>query len=40
MNESNARFKSFEDGFDVEICKQRFNAGVIGKDNFNGYSKQ
>ena len=33
-------FKSREDGFSEELCKSRFNAGVIGKDSFGGVSKE
>jgi hypothetical protein len=32
-------FKSFEDGFNVEVCKLRFDAGDIGEDNYGGFSK-
>jgi len=35
-----AMFKSFEDGFNESVCKERFNAGDIGKDSFSGYSKE
>jgi len=35
-----AIFKSREDGFSEELCKSRFNAGVIGKDSFGGTSKE
>lgn len=33
-------FKSFEDDFSIETCKQRFDAGQIDKDSFGGYSKE
>ena len=33
-------FKSFEDGFSIDKCKERFNAGDIGKDNNGGYSRE
>jgi len=35
-----AMFKSFEDGFSVEKCRERFDAGQIEKDAFGGYSKE
>lgn len=35
-----AIFKSFEDGFSIEKCKSRFNAGNIDKDQFGGFSKE
>jgi len=35
-----AMFKSFEEGFSVEKCLARFNAGQIDKDSFGGYSKE
>jgi len=35
-----AIFKDREDGFSEELCKSRFNAGVIGKDSFGGMSKE
>jgi len=35
-----ALFKEYEDGFSVESCKMRFNAGNIEKDGFGGYSKE
>lgn len=34
-----AIFKSQEDGFSLDKCKQRFDAGHIGKDEFGGHSK-
>jgi hypothetical protein len=33
-------FKSFEDGFSVEKCRSRFDAGNIDKDSFGGFSKE
>ncbi len=35
-----AMFKSFEDGFSIDKCRERFNPGPIGKDTFGGYSKE
>jgi len=35
----NAIFKDMEDGFSLEVCKSRFDAGSIDKDTFGGYSK-
>jgi hypothetical protein len=35
-----AIFRDREDGFSEELCKSRFNAGHIGKDNFGGVSKE
>jgi hypothetical protein len=35
-----AMFKSFEDGFSVEKCRERFDAGNIDRDSFGGYSKE
>lgn len=32
-------FKDFEQDFNIEKCKSRFNAGNIEKDNFGGFSK-
>lgn len=33
-------FKSFEDGFSMDKCLSRFNAGEISKDSFQGMSKE
>jgi len=35
-----ATFKGYEDGFSVEKCQSRFNAGKIDKDSFGGFSKE
>ena len=35
-----AMFKSYEDGFSVEKCKERFDAGNIDQDSFGGFSKE
>jgi len=35
-----AMFKSFDDGFSIDSCKERFDAGTIDKDGFSGYSKE
>jgi len=35
-----AIFKGYEDGFSIDKCKTRFDAGAIDKDNFGGYSKE
>jgi len=35
-----AMYKSFEDGFSIDKCNSRFNAGEISKDNFGGMSKE
>ncbi len=35
-----AMFKGFEDGFSVEKCRERFNAGNIDKDAYGGFSKE
>ena len=34
-----SKFAEFEKDFNVESCRERFDAGPIGKDNFGGYSK-
>jgi len=35
-----ALFKGYEDNFSLEVCKSRFDAGDISKDNQGGYSKE
>lgn len=35
-----ALFKSYEDGFSLEKCRERFDAGNIEKDQFGGMSKE
>ena len=35
-----AMFKSYEDGFGIDKCKARFDAGNIDRDNFGGMSKE
>ncbi|MCK4500803.1 hypothetical protein KAU11_09910 [Candidatus Babeliales bacterium] len=35
-----AMFKSYEDGFSLETCKARFDAGIIERDGFGGFSKE
>ncbi len=33
-------FKSYEDGFSIEKCRERFDAGAIDKDSFGGHSRE
>jgi len=35
-----ATFKAYEDGFSIEKCQSRFNAGQINKDSNGGFSKE
>lgn len=35
-----AKFGSYEDGFSVEKCRERFSSGHIDRDEFGGYSKK
>lgn len=40
MTLTKGTFKSYEDGFSLDKCKARFDAGQINKDSFGGYSKE